>query len=294
MASPVKQKGKQGSSSGNKCSQENMTKAIIRSWSGEKGFNPTKDADKPTVDLIAQGLSVISGEGGFACGRVSYTGCCEGPWQINIRDAHTQISRGCSHDPNCSTNFAYKLWKGAGGRLDPWRDGFARDWVADTSIKPEYQEYVMGYLKASGGDIPGLLDTGPFGAARDVVDSVGEALGILVELIKTLFDPTFWLRVGKGLLGTIMLIFGLAALMRALLGFDLAGPVGAFSRRTYSGIEGVRGERAARGAGGAPSSADRARARRRLREGERVESRAGKRSTSGTTPGYSNPDDVPF
>lgn len=82
---------------------------------------------------------------------------------------------------------------------------------------------------------------------ESLLDKAGNAVGDAfssLDFIARLFSPAFWLRVGKGILGLVLLVMGAQALSRALLGFDLSGPAGALIQ-ALGGAEGA----AARSAG---------------------------------------------
>lgn len=63
---------------------------------------------------------------------------------------------------------------------------------------------------------------GSLGAVTGVhVPNPLSPLSAVVGFLGRLFEPSFWLRVGKGILGLILLIFGAATLMKVLVGVDV-------------------------------------------------------------------------
>ena len=65
----------------------------------------------------------------------------------------------------------------------------------------------------------GLLDN-----LQDAADAVNP-LGDIIKFIARLFEPDFWVRVGKAILGVGALFFGVLILMKALFGVDIASSV---------------------------------------------------------------------
>lgn len=71
--------------------------------------------------------------------------------------------------------------------------------------------------------------TGQVGTKADALDFIGDAvddvtpdpLKDIVKFIARIFEPEFWLRVGKVLLGAVVLLLGGAVLAQAALGIDL-------------------------------------------------------------------------
>src|ERR1700760_4071341 len=63
------------------------------------------------------------------------------------------------------------------------------------------------------------------GAVSSAVKSVTSPVADIAKFVARLFEPEFWLRVGKGILGFLLLGFGALTLMKVLLGVDI--PTGA-------------------------------------------------------------------
>ena len=63
-------------------------------------------------------------------------------------------------------------------------------------------------------------------APKNIANAISHSpLGDIVGFIGRLFEPSFWLRVGKGIAGFLLLGFGAITLMKVLLGVDI--PTGA-------------------------------------------------------------------
>lgn len=208
----------------------------------------------PTV--IGSGIATVRPESG-GC-RVDNGICCWGPWQHNRADGGGSARESCAADLMCSTQLALTKWKRGNcfaclSGPNPWQAGtdsggsssdqaLAKKLLAMDST--QLTSIVQG-AGSSGGDSDGdgIIDTaldalgtgagGPIGVAANAigdlaggVDSpfsgIAAAIGQMVELLKkvfeALFSPTFWLRVGKGLLGAVAVVAGAAILASAALG----------------------------------------------------------------------------
>lgn len=82
-------------------------------------------------------------------------------------------------------------------------------------------------------------NTDPFG-----IGSIGDALAAIVQFIARLFEPSFWVRVGKAILGAGALLIGTVLLGRALLNVDIAEPTRAVARGAARGATAPVRERA--------------------------------------------------
>lgn len=236
-----------------------------------------KIAHDPGTDaegLVAytHGLAITDCETG-RCGRLpggrakpSYTFCCYGLWQIHKDHGITQK---CAADNLCNTRFAARLSKG-------WTDW--SPWDASKDCWEPKLGDIENLLQGGGvlndiGDWIGGAADDVTGAAEDVVQSTAGAIGDIVKFIARLFEPSFWVRVGKGILGAAMLIFGGVILMKAILGVDLGG----YAEALVGSVGGqrVRGLRA----GVAPSRARLSSEEAAARAGAQQEARERAKST---------------
>jgi len=72
--------------------------------------------------------------------------------------------------------------------------------------------------------------TGAFDDVAGAFDDVAGAIGAIVAFIARLFEPEFWIRVGKATLGVGAVAFGVVILGRAILGVDIPGTAGKLGR----------------------------------------------------------------
>lgn len=158
------------------------------------------------------------------------------------------------------TNSNFVVWDRGGAivgkRLDfyDWRGRESQlQWgsrkVQVTRIGKLPMDQVRTLVQAGGAKDAGDLIKGGnkslFDKGGDLIDDTGEALAAIVKFIARLFEPSFWVRVGKAVLGAIALIIGVAILGRALLGVDLP----AYGERVARGAVQGADKRSARRSG---------------------------------------------
>lgn len=179
--------------------------------------------------VLATGASVVKCEsanganrGTINGGQCNTAGAC-GPWQIGVGGVGSGaasdhgISVECANDWLCATQEALRLYNQGG-----WGP-----WVASQSCWQNAG--VIGSLENAAKGV--IADVGS--AASSVGGAVSDAVNAVlqpIDLLTRLFEPAFWLRVGKGILGFALILYGTAALSKALLGIDLAGPAQAFAQ----------------------------------------------------------------
>lgn len=144
--------------------------------------------------------------------------CCYGIYQFH----HSYFPVACALKPSCATRMAIKLsangtsWDD--GKWEAHENGSYKKFLGKSSIAssnlPNYNEEKLGNGLAIGG----------FG------------IGDIVKFVARLFEPSFWLRVGKGIMGFLLLLFGALTLMKVLTGIDvpLAGPTGFLKKQVAS------------------------------------------------------------
>ena len=216
--------------------------------------------------VLATGAAVVQCEsanganrGTIENGGCNTAGAC-GPWQIGVGGVGSGaasdhgISVGCANDWYCATKAAAKLYKQSGWK--PWTAS-QPCWsgavgtklndakVVSSSSPSALQPALIGVIPG-GGMISALDPNFPnipgIGGLPNPLSGI-EAIGAFFNLLAT---PTFWLRIGKGLLGLVLLILGVVALMKALLGVDLPGYANALVKQRVIGVGVARtpGERA--------------------------------------------------
>lgn len=102
-------------------------------------------------------------------------------------------------------------------------------WDATKKVVPG-----LGAAAAGVGAADDIVDgvTGAPAAISDGSQAIGSALDAIVKFIARLFQPEFWLRVGKVLMGAIALVVGLILFGNAVLG---GGTVQRVARKTPAG-----------------------------------------------------------
>lgn len=144
--------------------------------------------------------------------------CCKGLWAIYLTVNH--VSASCAYTPSCATKFAIKLSQNGS------------DWSA-------WQAYTDGAYKKFLGK-SGIHGTETHTTAGEIVSGATGGIGDVVGFIARLFEPSFWLRVGKGILGFLLLIFGALTLMKVLTGVDVpTGPLSGMLRGQISSAAGA-------------------------------------------------------
>jgi hypothetical protein len=160
--------------------------------------------------------------------------CCYGLYQFH-KD-YFDIS--CAVVPSCATKMAIQLSSNGtswdGGKWEAHENGNYKKYLGKSGVtgkmtpaeKARLEKIAANEGLESGlGIIPGLKD-----------DSLGFSIGDIVGFVARLFEPSFWLRVGKGLMGFLLLMFGALTLMKVLVGVDipLSGPTGFLKKQVAS------------------------------------------------------------
>ncbi len=175
--------------------------------------------------VIAHGMAIVHCESSGRRKATSHNpsgGTNRSIWQID--DGSHPITKDCALNNLCATKMAAEI-SGGGTNFGPWA-------CKNASIEP-YWDLAREISEADSSSLFGgignpLKSAGDlFGGVADAItspfSSVADAVGAIVKFIARLFEPSFWVRVGKGVLGLILLIFGMIVLLKALLGVDL-GP----------------------------------------------------------------------
>lgn len=186
---------------------------------------------KPTVEaiFIKEGVPGWVGWGTYGAessyGKAANSGHGFGLIEPNYGSAGTPNSNP-RHNAEVSAKLYKELITNAGG-IAP-----AVSKYSGNSYTIEHVRILGGANRTAGGVGENLINEGPIpeNVENDVVHApkkIGEAishspLGDIVGFIGRLFEPSFWLRVGKGIAGFLLLAFGALTLMKVLLGVDVA------------------------------------------------------------------------
>ena len=149
---------------------------------------------------------------------VSWTGCCVGLWQINAEVHNGKYglpsdvgkAKDALKDPILNGKVAYQLWRDSGG-WGPW-DGYTNG-AYRRYLNPKGHDPLITVQKNS-------VSGTPVEAAGDVLDTVtkpvevaAKSLELAGDVVSALFNPSTYMRIGKGWLGGILLITGTGALV---------------------------------------------------------------------------------
>jgi hypothetical protein len=136
-----------------------------------------------------------------------------GPWQVN--SVHGFDPARLTSDPAYTVDAAHQVWSKQG-------------WKAWTAYKTGAYLAFMGQDAELNADDKSLLDRlkplalGPLGAAgaaalgADVpnpIDAVTGGVSVIGDVIGALTEPSTWLRIGKGYLGSILIIAGVGGMV---------------------------------------------------------------------------------
>lgn len=168
--------------------------------------------------IIAKGIAITTAESGRNWGASENSsnpdgGTNYGGWQI---DSKNGISESCGQDPVCSSRFANRLSHGG----TSWAD-----WATSSSDPTPYMQDAAQAIQAgpigTGGSLIGHVPV--VSAAVDGAKGLANAVGVIATLFSDLFEPSFWVRVLKGVFGIALLYMGINGLSKALLGIDISG-----------------------------------------------------------------------
>jgi hypothetical protein len=180
-------------------------KEIAELWILEGGDN--SKADLMSAIAMAESSGIVH----------NGNGCCKGLYALNTEVGNS--TNACAFKPSCATKFTISF-SNNGTELKPW----------ETFTNGAYKKF----LGKSG--IHGSTTTT---TANNLANSVG-GIGSIVGYIARIFEPSFWLRVGKGILGFLLLLFGALTLMKVLTGVDVpTGPLTGLLRNQTASAAGM-------------------------------------------------------
>jgi Lysozyme like domain len=154
--------------------------------------------------------------------------CCHGLWAFYTIGSTPTANLACALKPTCAAAKAVEV-SSNGTELEPWEtveNGAYKKFLGKSGYKAGVGKGTYKGEKDQGAN-GGILSTVPGAetAANAVKSAVSPLSGIL-GFIGRLFEPSFWLRVGKGIAGFLLLGFGALTLMKVLLGVDVATGAG--------------------------------------------------------------------
>lgn len=127
-----------------------------------------------------------------------------GLWQINSF-WHREVSDACAYNAGCATRAAFKISR-RGTDFSQW----------STYTSGAWKQYYKG--KGGAAAASGVQSDSPLGNAdevvTDAVDSVGSALSQIAGYVSVLFQASTWFRIGKVVLGGVVLIVVAYQLLR--------------------------------------------------------------------------------
>lgn len=132
--------------------------------------------------------------------------CCHGLFAFYTIGSTPTATLSCALVPSCAAKKAVEV-SSNGTELKPW------------------EAYTNGHYKRFLGK-SGVLDQGAeaptLRGPEELIGKVTSPIAGILGFIGRLFEPSFWLRVGKGIAGFLLLAFGALTLMKVLLGVDVA------------------------------------------------------------------------
>lgn len=182
-----------------------------------------QNGGRKNVDVVATAIGVAMAESGGDTQAKNTSGNSpastdRGLFQINDY-WHKEVSDACAFNAECNTKSAVRI-SGNGRSWSQWatfEPGIGDKYKEEARRAIAQADNAVFSPKTEGGDGGGLGINFP-----DI--PVGSAIGDIVKFIARLFEPEFWLRVGKALLGFIFLLFGVQVLMKVLVGAELPKP----------------------------------------------------------------------
>ena len=143
--------------------------------------------------------------------------CCKGIYALNTEQGVS--NNRCAFKPSCATKYAIGL-SNNGTDWTPWEaytNGHYKQFLGKSGVGTPKAEAELAKIKG--------LDENLKSGLGDVVPGLPSfSIGDIVKFVARLFEPSFWLRVGKGIAGFLLLIFGALTLMKVLVGIEV--PVG--------------------------------------------------------------------
>lgn len=162
--------------------------------------------------------------------------CCKGIYALNTEVGVS--NNACAYKPTCATKYAIGL-SNNGTNWQPWEaftNGHYRRFLGKSGVKTHQTPAEIAAHKKLAGEENlkgGIADVIP--GAHAITDPISGIVGYLGRL----FEPSFWLRVGKGIAGALLLIFGALTLMKVLVGIEV--PVSGLTGKLTGAIAGAAG-----------------------------------------------------
>lgn len=147
--------------------------------------------------------------------------CCKGIYALNTEVGVS--NNACAYKPTCATKYAIGL-SNNGTNWQPWEaytNGHYKRFLGKSGYKTHQTPAEIAAHKKLAGE------ENLKGGIGDVIPGaniVTNPLSSIVGFLGRLFEPSFWLRVGKGIAGALLLIFGALTLMKVLVGIEVPVP----------------------------------------------------------------------
>jgi len=167
---------------------------------------------KKRNQVIAVAVALAESSGNTA----AENSCCVGLWQVNVL-AHNQFTRQAMRNPVMNRNAACTIFHAAGG-WQPWEsftNGRYQQFMgrAEKAVKEQ-----TGTPGATGSEAEGLLEPfgGPHseGALEAGVSTLTAWQGDLDKFLKFITSSSGWLRVGKVIVGAVLLVIAIDELSK--------------------------------------------------------------------------------
>lgn len=175
-----------------------------------EGGDPAK-ADEASAVSMAESSGIVK----------NGNACCKGIYALNTEVGVS--NNKCAYDPGCATRYAITLSKN-GTDWHPW----------EAWTNGHYKRF-LGKSNVGTGDPVTAVGEAVGGAASALnpikgIELLATAVEAFVKLIEHMFEASFWVRTGKGLLGAALLLFAINGMGKAVLGIDIgtAAKIAAF------------------------------------------------------------------
>jgi hypothetical protein len=183
------------------------------------------------IDKADEASAVSMAESGGKA-KVYNGSCCYGIYQFH----HLYFPVDCAKKPSCATKMAIQLSNNGtswdGGKWEAHENGEYKKYLGKSKVGTNMTPAEKAKLAKIAGNENLESGLGIIPGLKDNSFSIGDIVGFVARL----FEPSFWLRVGKGLMGFLLLMFGALTLMKVLVGVEipLSGPTGFLKKQVAS------------------------------------------------------------
>lgn len=175
-------------------------------------------------DAIVAAAVAMAESGGNTDAHATKGEDSRGLWQMNVQ-AHPELAGRNLYDPGVNAAAAYNLWKAKG--WGPWSAHNNGTYLAymlqATAASPSSQAAAnaLGSIQDAGNVLGGAVD-----AAQSVAQGALGAAQSAVGFLQDLQNPELWQRIGKVIVGGVLIAGGLFILVKSAAANLAGGLVG--------------------------------------------------------------------